>query len=122
MSEKISLPYSVVDREALACRRAVIFALELSITETKVEGDSTMFIDFINSKGCCTVGYGHIIEDSRLAMLDFGFIYFSHAKRSGNSIAHHLVKKVKGLLKPLFWLEEVPADITPFINRDKFLI
>ena len=60
-----------------------------------------MVIDFINSKGCCMVSYGHIIEDSRLAMLDFGFIYFSHAKRSGNSITHHLAKKVKGLLEHL---------------------
>ncbi|KAL0007140.1 hypothetical protein SO802_008642 [Lithocarpus litseifolius] len=69
MSKKISLPYSVVDEEALACRRAVIFARELGITEVEVEveGDSAMVIDFINSKGYCMAGCGHIIEDSRLA-------------------------------------------------------
>lgn len=66
------------------------------------------------------VGCSHIIEDSWLAVLDFG-IYFSHVKRSGNFVAHHLAKTEKGLLKPLFWLEEVPEDITPFVKRDKFL-
>jgi len=66
---------------------------------------------------------GHIIEDSRLAMLDFGFISFSHVKQSSNSVAHHLAKKkVKVLLEPQFWLEEVPKDITPFLNHDKILI
>ena len=80
-----------------------------------------MVIDFINSKGYCMVGCSHIIEDSWLAVLDFGFIYFSHVKRSGNFVAHHLAKTEKGLLKPLFWLEEVPEDITPFVKRDKFL-
>ena len=97
MSKKISLPYSAVDVEALACRRAVIFAQELGITE--VEGDSAMVIDFINSKGYCMVICGHIIEDSRLAAIDFGFISFSHVKRSGNYVAHHLAKKAKGLLE-----------------------
>ncbi|KAL0001817.1 hypothetical protein SO802_015598 [Lithocarpus litseifolius] len=48
MLEKISLPYSMVDMEALACRRVVIFAQELSIIEAEVEGDSTMVIDFIS--------------------------------------------------------------------------
>ena len=55
------------------------------------------------------VGCSHIIEDSWLAVLDFG-IYFSHVKRSGNFVAHHLAKTAKGLLIPLFWLEEVPED------------
>ena len=105
MLENISLPYSVVDVEALACRRVVIFARELSITEAEVEGDSAMAIDFINSEGCCMAGRGHIIEDSRLAMLDFGFISFSHVKQSSNSVTHRLAKKVKGLLEPQFWLE-----------------
>ena len=105
MLEKISLPYLVVDVEALTCRRVVIFDREFSITEAEVEGDSTMVIDFINSEGCCMAGCGHIIEDSRLAMLDFGFISFSHVKQSSNFVAHHLAKKVKGLLEPQFWLE-----------------
>jgi len=51
MLENISLPYSVVDVEALACRRVLIFARELSITEAEVEGDSATAIDFINSEG-----------------------------------------------------------------------
>ena len=83
MLEKISLPYSMVDMEALACRKAVIFAWELSITETEVEGDLAMVIDFINSKGYCMVGCSHIIEDSWLAVLDFG-IYFSHCAEPQN--------------------------------------
>ena len=42
--EKIPLPPSVEDVEALACRRGIIFAIELGLQEVVVEGDSEVLI------------------------------------------------------------------------------
>ena len=40
MSEKISMPPSVVILESLAARQAVLFAHEVGITKSSFEGDS----------------------------------------------------------------------------------
>ena len=52
----------------------------------------------------------------RIAAKDFKFIYFSHVRRTGNSVAQHLAKKEK------VWLEEMSKDISPFVTHDKVLI
>ena len=75
-----------------------------------------MIINFLNSEGCCLVRCGHVIEDLRIAAKDFKFIYFSHVRCTGNSVAQHLAKKEK------VWLEEMSKDISPFVTHDKLLI
>ena len=39
LSERIRLPPTVADLEALACRRAILFALELELQDVVLEGD-----------------------------------------------------------------------------------
>ena len=79
----------------LACRRAINFALEIGTIEAEVDGNSAVIINFLNSKGFCLLRYGHVIEDLRIATKDFKFIYFSHARRTRNSVTQHLEKKEK---------------------------
>ena len=50
LSQQIPLPSSVNMVEALATRRALIFAQEISISSVEVEGDSLQVIRAINKK------------------------------------------------------------------------
>ena len=44
LAERIPLPCSIATVEALACRRAVLFAMEMSIFEATIEGDAEIVI------------------------------------------------------------------------------
>ena len=83
----------LLQRKRLACRRDINFALAIGTIETEVDGDSAVIINFLNSEGCCLVRCGHVIEDLLIAAKDFKFIYFSHVRPTGNSVAQHLPKK-----------------------------
>ena len=61
----VPLSQSVVELEALACRRVVQFALELGLTEVIFEGNSAMMIQAISQRSSDLSAYGHIIEDIR---------------------------------------------------------
>ena len=48
LSMRVPLPQSVADVEALACRRAVMFAVEIGLREVIFEGDAAVVIQAIN--------------------------------------------------------------------------
>ena len=50
LSERIRLPPTVADLEALACRRAILFALELGLQDVVFEGDSEVIINHLKAK------------------------------------------------------------------------
>ena len=47
LSMLVPLDQTVAELEALACQRAVQFALEVGLTRVVVEGDSAIFIDVL---------------------------------------------------------------------------
>ena len=47
LSECIRLPPTVANLEALACRRAILFALELGLQDVVLEGDSEVIINHL---------------------------------------------------------------------------
>ncbi|XP_050285282.1 uncharacterized protein LOC126724898 [Quercus robur] len=81
LSDRIFLPATVDEVEALACRKAISFALDLGVENVVLEGDSKIIIQALNADSSCASSYGHIIEDIRVLALDFASICFSHVKR-----------------------------------------
>ena len=104
--------------EALACRRVVLFALELSVFDATFEGDAELV-----SKALCTGGSNHpefglIINDSLSLASGFRFCNFTHVKRRGNSVAHFLARKsISGSVFQV-WMESGPDDIAPFVVHE----
>ena len=49
LSECIRLPPTVANSEALACRRAILFALELGLQDVVLEGDSKVIINHLKA-------------------------------------------------------------------------
>ena len=65
LSERIRLPPMVADLEALACRRAILFTLELGLQDVVFEGDSEVIINHLKAGQPCLTSFGHIIEEAR---------------------------------------------------------
>nr|POE81223.1 putative ribonuclease h protein [Quercus suber] len=92
MSERIALPPSLEHVEALACRRATLFAKDFNLQAVTFEGDSETIINYLKSDEDCLAPFGHLIEDSRYLASSFQAVTFSHVKRNGNSVADKLAK------------------------------
>ena len=81
LSQNIQLPSFVDSVEALATRRAIILAQEISLTQVVVEGDSLKVIAAINSPKQSRTQWGHIIEDIKKASLCLQACSFCHVSR-----------------------------------------
>ncbi|XP_050249952.1 uncharacterized protein LOC126697131 [Quercus robur] len=84
---------SVAELEAVACQRAVQFALEIGLTQVVVEGDSVTVIEALKNGTGQFANYGNILDDIRFQSTCFQFIDFLFTSRVCNSIADALAKK-----------------------------
>ena len=105
LSMRVPLPQSVANVEALACRHAVLFVVEIGLREVIFEGDAVVVIQAINCGSAEFSSYGHIIDDithhsSILISSEFYFV-----NRSCNKFADVLAKKAKSGLELQVWRE-----------------
>ncbi|KAK9998718.1 hypothetical protein SO802_018321 [Lithocarpus litseifolius] len=111
LSQKIRLPSSMVTVEALAARRAVMFAKEISVFRVVVEGDSLQVIKAVNNSKLSMSSYGHIIDEIRLLSTSFSCCNFVHVQREGNKLAHALAHRVVLSVDFDVWMEDLPRDL-----------
>ena len=80
LSQQIPFPAIMAQVEAIEVRRAVEFALELSITIATVEGDlDTIYKELINSDLSLAL-HRHLIQDVKLLVSSFDCISFTHIR------------------------------------------
>ena len=92
-SQRVPLPQTVVKVEALACRRAVSFAIELGLRELVIEGDQVLVIQAIKDGQPCQSFYGHIVDDIFHLSAQLRNFTFCHVNRNCNRVADALAKK-----------------------------
>ena len=78
LSERIRLPPTVADLEALACRTAILFALKLGLQDVVFEGDSEVIINHLKVNQPCLTAFGHIIEEARTLSAKLRQASYSH--------------------------------------------
>ena len=66
--------------EALACRRAVLFALELSVFDATFEGDAKLVSKVLCAGGSNHPEFGLVINDSLSLASGFRCCNFTHVK------------------------------------------
>ena len=118
LSQIIPLPSSVDLVEALAARRALLFAQELCLGHVEVEGDSLKVITAINNPQPNRTQWGHVIEDIKKASSWFPFCSFCHVYRGGNNLAHSLAKRAILSADTDVWIEELPQDLIHVFQAD----
>ena len=120
--ERIALPPTVEDVEALACRRAISFSIELGLQDVIFEGDSEIIHKHLILDSPCLATFGHIIDDSCRLISSLRSASFTHVWRKGNIIVDKLAKLAKFLYEPQIWLEDIHCDVTNFVLLDKSLM
>lgn len=118
LSKHILQPLSTATAEALACRRALTFAKELSIFESIIEGDVEVIVRALLVKDGSHPEYGHVLNDALSLIAEFHFCMFTHAKHLGNSVAHFLARRAKSGRELLVWIESILDDIAHLVARD----
>ena len=115
LSERISLPSTVEDVEALA----ISFSIELGLQDVVFEVDSEIIYSHLVSDSTCMTAFGHIIEDSRWLATSLRRVSFSHVRRNGNRVADKLAKLTKFLYEPQIWIEDIHRDVTDYVTLDR---
>lgn len=91
----LSMPIPLSQLEALACRRAVQFALENGLRRVTFEGDLVTVINAIVRRSPKFLPYENVIDDIRFQTSGFQFSDFCHVKCNCNIVADTLAKKAK---------------------------
>ncbi|XP_075670196.1 uncharacterized protein LOC142639958 [Castanea sativa] len=122
LSERIRLPPTIADLEALACRRAILFALEIGLQDVVFEGDSEVIINHLKANQPCMTAFDHIIEEARALSAKLRQASYSHTWRKGNTVADKLVKLAKNLYEPQVWMEDIHSNALQFVLLDRGLM
>ncbi|KAL0004117.1 hypothetical protein SO802_011678 [Lithocarpus litseifolius] len=118
LSERISLPSIVEDVEALVCRKAISFSIELGLQDVVFEVDSEIIYKHLVSDSSLLTAFGHIVEDLYRLATSLRSVSFSHVRRNGNKVADKLAKLAKFLYEPQIWLEDIHNDASNFVILD----
>ena len=118
LSQKLLATHSIEITEALAARRAILFAKEVGLTSVVFEGDAANIIRDLRSSETLHSAYGLVIEDAKTMLRDFQAYSLSHTRRSGNMVAHALARRASNCQNRLVWMEAVPPDISNVLLHD----
>ena len=118
LSQKVHGSHTAEMIEALAARRAIIFAKEIGIDDVEVEGDAENVINDLHSNDPIHTPYGLVLEDAKVLIQAFQRVSLSHTRRNGNSVAHALARRASNCNSFSVWMEEVPPDISHVLLND----
>ena len=104
--------------EALAVRRAVGFALELSLFSVEIEGDCARVISALNALKSCNTLFGHLTDECRRVSTSLRFCKFQHVKREGNRLTHALARRAVLSVDTDVWVESLPSDLEDVFQLD----
>ena len=76
LSMRVPLPQTIAEVESLACRRTLIFVVEIGLHEAIFKGDAAMVIQAIKSSSAKRSSYDHIIDDITHHSSQLSFFFF----------------------------------------------
>ena len=118
LAEKIKLPSSSDEVEALAAVRAFSLAMDLNLPSFIVEGDSKVVISALRKEEESFSSFGHLISSIKFYLPFCNCVSFSHTRRSGNLDAHFLAKHVRLIDNFSVWMEDIPPQIVDVLLAD----
>ena len=117
-SEKMFQAYKTQETEALAARKALMFAHELGFQSVILEGDALGLIQALKSQEQNVCPLGLLVEDVKVYLNHFQIMLSSHVKRNSNSVAYCLAKHAISIPSLQVWMEDLPSHIVSFLDSD----
>ena len=118
LSQRIPLPFTAVEVEALVARRGLELALETGFGRVILEGDSKILITALKEHTHSLANFGHIAQDIQYLASHFSSIEYTHVHRQCNNVAHLLARRAVSYPQFQVWMEDVPLDITYVLQAD----
>ncbi|XP_075665085.1 uncharacterized protein LOC142634688 [Castanea sativa] len=118
LTQRIPLPTSVIEVEAVAARRTLELALELSFDNIILEGDSEILIKILKAGGSSLAHFGNLIADILFLTSHFSKVKFSFVRRQCNGLAHSLARCAFITQQMSVWMDEVLPDLMPVFLAD----
>ena len=104
--------------EALATRKAVWFAMELSLFSVEFEGDFLRVISALNDLKRCNTLFGHVTDECKRVSASLRFYKFQHVRKEGNRLAHALARRAVLSTNMDVWVESLPGDLDDVFQSD----
>ncbi|XP_065623642.1 uncharacterized protein LOC136064997 [Quercus suber] len=118
LSQKTTLPFTAIEVEAMAARRALELALETGFQQIILEGDSQILLSALEKNFHTLSNFGHLITDIQYLASCFSKMQYSHVRKHCNTVAHSLARRAVSLSQMQVWMEDVPPDITHVLQAD----
>ena len=120
LSERIPLPSTVIEVEALAARQGMELAVETSFRNIVLESDSQILITALREDSYSLASFGHLVKDIQFIASYLSSINYTHVRRQCNGLAHSLARRAKNLSLSHAWMEDVPPDSSSVLQADLF--
>ncbi|KAL0007017.1 hypothetical protein SO802_008519 [Lithocarpus litseifolius] len=95
--ERIPLPSTVIEVEALAARQGLEFAVETGFRNIILESDSQILITAFREDSYSLASFGHLVKDIQFIASYLSLINYTHVRRQCNALAHSLARRAKSL-------------------------
>ena len=119
LAERVPLPPSVDDLEAMAWRRSVTFASEIGLQDVVFEGDSKVVFKHLTAAASSWASFVHITDEARALASNMRAASFSHVKHSGNAVADKLARLAKCSSDPQIWIEDIHCNANNLVIIDR---
>ena len=104
--------------EALAARRAVALAKELSLFDVIVEGDCLRIVQALKKTSLCKTLLRHIVKETKRLGSTLRRCHFQHFPRERNRLAHGLARRAVLSVDSSVWVDELPVDLEDVFQSD----
>ena len=118
LSQKNSLPQTVVELETLAATRAIEFSIELGFSKVILEGDSETVIKALQDNSPSLAPFGLLIRDAQETANFFTCISYAHVGRNDNFVAHNLARYARHITGFFVWMGDVPFQTLAAYHAD----
>ena len=118
MSQRVPIPFSAATGEALACRRALVFAKEVSALDCIFEGEAEVLIKAIWMEDVHNPEYGHVIEDILVQLGTLTFVFSIMLKDQAIKLSIILARRSKSGCELQVCFDNIPEEIDPLVAFD----
>ena len=102
MSVKGPFVHNSAKADALACRRAVEFSIEVGFSRLVIEGDNALVMNAISCSAKNNSLLGHIFEDIQNLVCGLQYASINCIKRSCNMVAHSLARHARNISDEMY--------------------